>query len=339
MEISLNTQAILLLTAPLLVGHASDGEAQPLTPRQYQTFARWLHQNKKCPADLIGKDGETILAMNGCPVERRRLVTLLGRGLALGLALEQWQQRGIWVLSRADADYPKRLKDLVNDSVPPILYGCGDRSLLSETAGITVGCSHPGGGVPVTADAALGAGERAIMILADNLVRAALAADVRSPIQAGRLLLVSLCDPAAGYNACNAALCHKLLSAFVSPGTPFQTKPPPAATHVPETEELPLFTQRWKNSQIKPIRPTEPPAPHTPGQERLTEDGPRVSAAERLLEAVNDILKRELSEPKTDKQIAELLEVTKTQVDAWLKTLMERKLVKKLSKPIRYRVV
>lgn len=338
MDISLNTKAILLLTAPLTVGRFNRAGTPPLTPDEYKDFARWLHRNGKNPADLLSSAPQTILAPNDCPLERRRIALLLGRGMTLGLALEQWQQRNIWVVSRADDEYPHRLKDLLKDDAPPLLYGCGDRSLLVATDGVKViGCSkHTVDSLPTTANAVLRAGGRIIVILTDSLNRAALAVAVRTPIQSGHLLLVSLCDPAAGFTACNAVLSQKLSAAWIS--SEMNATPEPAeVVSVPEVEDLPLFTQRREDVQKKPRGPVAPDAPQTAEQEHSSDVEMPASSAERLLETVIDILKRELSTPKTDKQIAELLGITKAQASAWLKTLAERKLVKKLTKPVRYR--
>lgn len=56
-----------------------------------------------------------------------RIEALLGRGMQLSLAVEKWQARAIWVLSRADDEYPSRLKRRLGSGAPAVLYGCGCR--------------------------------------------------------------------------------------------------------------------------------------------------------------------------------------------------------------------
>ena len=51
--------------------------------------------------------------------------------------IERWQARAIWVVSRADAEYPRRLKARLREDAPAVLYGCGDMALL-ETGGLAV---------------------------------------------------------------------------------------------------------------------------------------------------------------------------------------------------------
>ena len=70
-------------------------------------------------------------------LDSERLERLLGRGFLLAQAVERWRTRAIWVLSRADADYPRRLKQRLGGDAPPILYGCGEAAILG-TGGLAV---------------------------------------------------------------------------------------------------------------------------------------------------------------------------------------------------------
>ena len=52
--------------------------------------------------------------------------------------MERWRARAIWVVTRADADYPRRLKGRLRGNSPPVLYGCGDPAFL-DGGGLAVG--------------------------------------------------------------------------------------------------------------------------------------------------------------------------------------------------------
>src|SRR5262245_30552320 len=104
-----NTQAVLLLTAPLIAGRSAPS-LDLLTLSEYNRLARLLRERQKEPADLLGADaGET---NNACATVfgRERLDSLLGRGFLLSQAVERWNARSIWIVSRADPTYPSRLK-------------------------------------------------------------------------------------------------------------------------------------------------------------------------------------------------------------------------------------
>jgi predicted Rossmann fold nucleotide-binding protein DprA/Smf involved in DNA uptake len=50
----------------------------------------------------------------------------------MAVALEKWSRANVWVISRADKEYPERLKKKLGQNSPPILYGCGNKVLLNS---------------------------------------------------------------------------------------------------------------------------------------------------------------------------------------------------------------
>ncbi|MCK9419862.1 MAG: DNA-processing protein DprA [Nitrospirae bacterium] len=240
MALSSNTQAILLLTAPLIAGRgASEGE--PLTPGEYKKLARILRDNQREPSDLLGSDASIVIDLCKQAVDGSRLKRLLGRGFLLTQAYERWQARAIWVISRADAGYPGKLKNRLKDDAPPILYGCGDAALL-ETGGLAVVGSRnvdsafveytegigrlaavakrtviSGGARGIDQAAmrgALAAGGCVVGVLSEGLERMALVREHREFLMEGRLVLISPYDPSAGFNVGNAMQRNKLIYAF-----------------------------------------------------------------------------------------------------------------------------
>ena len=61
------------------------------------------------------------------------------------------------------------------------------------------------------------------------------------------------------------------------------------------------------------------------------------SPAEMLISVVREILKRELADPRSETEVAELLLISKPQAKAWLKTLVTEGVLEKVAKPTRYR--
>src|SRR6266700_1784362 len=136
-----NTQAILLLTAPLIAGR-SDNSADLLTLTEYNRLARLLREKQKQPADLIGPDAAGMIELSAASFGRERVDSLLGRGFLLSQAVDRWNARAIWVISRADGAYPKRIKARLKEDAPPVLYGCGEASLLDRGGLAVVGSRH-----------------------------------------------------------------------------------------------------------------------------------------------------------------------------------------------------
>jgi len=235
-----NTQAILLLTAPLIAGR---GEASRdlLSLGDYNRLARILREKQKQPADLLGPSALELIELCSQPFGRPRLDALLGRGFLLSQVVEHWNTRSIWVVSRADSGYPRRIKAKLKEDAPPVLYGCGDIELLDKGGLAVVGSRHVDddliaytekvGRLTATAGRGIISGgakgiDRAAMrgglqgggvvigVMADSLERAALARDNREPLINGQLVLISPYDPSAGFNVGNAMQRNKIIYAL-----------------------------------------------------------------------------------------------------------------------------
>ena len=230
LSLSPNTQAVLLLTAPLIVERSSRS-SELLSQWEYKKLARFLHERQHQPADFLDPDADTLVKECESVFDGGRLGRLLARGFLLSQAIERWQARAIWVVNWADPEYPRRLKVQLKDNTPPVLYGCGDAAIL-ETGGLAVvgsrdvddtlieytarigrlaaesGRTLISGGARGIDQAAmrgsLEAGGKVTGVLADSLERAVLNRDHRDLLMDGQLVLVSPYDPAAGFNVGHA---------------------------------------------------------------------------------------------------------------------------------------
>jgi DNA processing protein len=242
--LTLNTQAILLLTAPLVAGRG-DLSAKLFSLGEYNKLARLLREKQKQPADLIDADAGEAIELCAQQFGNERLESLLGRGFLLSQAVERWSARSIWVISRADPAYPKRLKTRLKEDAPPLLYGCGDLTLLEKGGLAVVGSRHvdeelisytegigklaaeahrtliSGGarGIDKAAiNGALQSGGEAVAVMSDSMERAAVARENLEPIMDHRLVVVSPYDPAAGFNVGNAMQRNKVIYALADAG-------------------------------------------------------------------------------------------------------------------------
>ena len=139
-ELTNDTKAILLLTAPLIIGERRgrrEDSVRPLTFTEYEKLARRLRDCGRQPADLIGPGADEVLYECHTGLENDQVAQLLKRGFQLSAALEHWATRSMWVVSRADPDYPRQIKRRLGEYAPTVIYGCGDRALL-ENGGLAV---------------------------------------------------------------------------------------------------------------------------------------------------------------------------------------------------------
>ena len=239
-NISANTQAILLLTAPLIVGPGTPS-AELLSDGEYRRLARHLRAAEREPADLIAADAAEGIRSCAPVIDETRLQSLLRRGFQLSQAVERWQTRAIWVVSRADSAYPRRLKVRLREDAPIVLYGCGDPAILKSGGLAVVGSRHvdewlidyamevgrlsASAGKTVVSGGARGidqaamrgaieAGGRVIGVLGDSLEKGAMLRENRQPLIDKNLVLVSPYDPSAGFNVGRAMQRNKSVYAL-----------------------------------------------------------------------------------------------------------------------------
>jgi predicted Rossmann fold nucleotide-binding protein DprA/Smf involved in DNA uptake len=222
-------------------GKSEETGVAPLELREYSAVDAWLKENGQSQADLL-EVSERAAEDSTFPIDPERIRRLLSRGSALALSVESWESKGIWVISRAQEEYPARLKDLGRHA-PALLFGCGDAQALSNEGQslAVVGSRHANeaaleisresgrrcaeNGITVVSGAARGVdsqamgaalerGGRAIGVLADRLSRAAVEPQHREALLEGNLVLLSPYDPDAGFNVGNAMGRNKCVYAF-----------------------------------------------------------------------------------------------------------------------------
>jgi predicted Rossmann fold nucleotide-binding protein DprA/Smf involved in DNA uptake len=237
--LSPDTQVILLLCGTL--GKTADAGVSPLSNSEYTALEKRIANLSLQPADLLDRESLNVLTETLTAEQRSRISILIGRGAALGFALEDWISKGIWVISRDDAGYPSRWRQRLGATSPVLLYGVGERLLL-ESGGLAVVGSREAGetamgvaslvgvrcaaeGVPIISggargidsaatQAALNHAGHAVGVLAENLARASVSGANRIPLVEQRQVLVSPYYPYAPFNVGNAMGRNKLIYAL-----------------------------------------------------------------------------------------------------------------------------
>ena len=235
-----DTKAIILLCGIL----GKDRSVKILTQHEYSSVVRWLVDRQLRPEALLNREYISSLAEE-TKISFERLQALLDRGVQLGFAVENWNQNGIWIISRSDQDYPQRYKNHLKDKAPPLLFGVGERFLLKGGGVAIVGsrnvnsegeafarevgdfCAYnnmpvvSGGarGVDqIAMNAALDANGTVIGVLAQNLLRTSTERNARNAIADGRLLLISPYHPNARFTVGTAMARNKLVYAMADYG-------------------------------------------------------------------------------------------------------------------------
>ena len=223
MEFSDNAKALLLLTGHL--GNRTSQEQKPLTLPQWNRLRKWLDEHKLAPQDLFN-DANILQdwAQKNVPLDK--VHRLLNRGLALAEASLRWQQAGIWITTYLDKDFPYRITNRIDRTIPswhpPLFFGVGNRTLIQGGGIAVVGSRNApqedleytrqfgraasdagemiisGGakGVDITAmNGCLEQGGQVIGVLSDNLLRRSMEHTCRDYLEYDHLLLLSRTDP------------------------------------------------------------------------------------------------------------------------------------------------
>jgi len=231
------TQSILLLTTHLRKNGKHD--VRPLNPAEWGRFARWLREQSLTPDRLLyGSPREILKDWHDAKITTERIEALLDRGSALALSVEKWLRSGLWIITRADVEYPAKLKEKLGNQAPPVLFGCGNRHLLNQGGVAVVGSRHvnasdlqysrelgvlvancgfsviSGGAKGVDEAAMLGALEvegTAVGVLSNGLLKACSSQKYRDFLRQKSLVLISPFNPEAGFDVGNAMQRNKYI--------------------------------------------------------------------------------------------------------------------------------
>lgn len=218
-------QAVMLLCAHL----PGPKEPKPLTVSEWDSLAQWLLNLQATPKDLLNHEFVVALPdeFGKKGLTKERIEALLARGCALGVTLASWEERGLWVATRASNLFPLSIRRRLGRRSPPLFYVIGNPDLL-QASGVGVvgsrdasaeslawaeafgsevakrGATVVSGGAKGVDEAgmfgALNAGGTAVGYLADNLMRTALSPKYRNFIASGRLALVTAIGPDARFS-------------------------------------------------------------------------------------------------------------------------------------------
>jgi len=170
--------------------------------------------------------------------EATRLAKLLQRSNALEIELDRLADLGIYVVTRADADYPQRYCERLKETAPIMLFYAGEAALLGQPGIAVVGSRHldqagqecatfvgnacglsglvlySGGarGVDtISMNAALEVRGTAVGVLAHSLEKTIRTPELRSALGRGDLCLASPFPPNAGFSVGAAMGRNKLI--------------------------------------------------------------------------------------------------------------------------------
>ena len=232
-----DSEAIVILCSHLA---AAEG-IRPLEPAEWNRLAGRLMEKQMTPGDLLNLNREDLGSALGLDqAQTERILRLLDRSASLSFEISRYEEIGIQIMTRADAAYPKQLKQKLKGSCPPLFYCAGEPELLNrpvfgfvgsrsvdpEDIGFTrkavsrtteKGFGAVSGGAKgidsIASVAAMSEGTWVIEYLADSMLKKMRDAALMRLVRDGQVLLMSAFNPDAGFHVGNAMARNKLIYA------------------------------------------------------------------------------------------------------------------------------
>ncbi len=231
-----DAKAIIALTTRL-----GNSGRPSLPPTRWHELSGVLTENDLSPADVF----DPKLDLEGIPGIRPDTVTsireLVSDASVATVAASELERRGIWTVTITDNEYPQSFIDRLGRTAPPVIFGAGDRSLLSgdgvaivgsrnvraegaeaaqeiATAAVSLSRSVISGGArgvdQLAMNAAYQAGGMVVGVLADSLEARIRTSDILRALDAGSTCLVTQQAPSTGFSAGAAMSRNKLVYAL-----------------------------------------------------------------------------------------------------------------------------
>ncbi|MDG5853130.1 DNA-processing protein DprA [Clostridium beijerinckii] len=224
--------AIMLLCSNLALNYKID-KVKPFTAIEWSKFAKiLLNSSIKRPANLFNLSKEDLkeqLFINDD--EGDRIINLLSKAGQLGFEINILNNLGINIMTRAEKEFPKVLKEKLKEKCPPVIYYCGDISILDnkligvvgsrniDTYGleftkkiaykiVNEGYSLVSGGArgadSISQEEVLSNGGKVAAFIADSMISKIKKKEIREAIMNNNLLLMSAVNPKSGFTVYSA---------------------------------------------------------------------------------------------------------------------------------------
>ncbi len=223
-----NSQAIIIFCSHLC---APEG-TEPLSISEWSKVAEELMRNKLEPKDILNFTEDDMISRLYCDRDfAERLMRLIDRSAGLFAEVSRYASEGINIYTRADREYPVKLKMRLKQKCPPMFYCSGDISIaelsvvgyagsreidsddeeftrmtVKKTCAYKLGVVSGGakGVDSIAAQTAFDEGMPLIEYIAGGLSAMLKKKDIRKNVTSGKRLILSEVNPDAGFNVGNA---------------------------------------------------------------------------------------------------------------------------------------
>lgn len=233
-----NEMSVILLSS--YIGISGDSNVKPLSLGEWNNFFEAILKAKLEPCIVFNSEGLDLKNLGYDQHFVDRVNKLVDRGAAVSFELQEYEKKGVNVVTEISKDYPIMLKRELKKKKPPILFYAGNLALAKKVGIGVVGSRnvsndgfdftkelvlkarnenliiYSGGakGVDTVSETvALNAGGAVVSYIADSLLSKIKKPAVASNIANGSTLLLSDQKPDAGFSAGRAMNRNKYIYA------------------------------------------------------------------------------------------------------------------------------
>ena len=214
------------------------GDCKPLTLKEWNGLGKTVNDMGYKIADLLKNEFTEKLPI--LEKQKEQIKFLISRGFSIALKLQELENKGIYIVTQFDSDYPKYLKRKLREKMPPVLFYAGDITLAGKIGIAIVGSRdvdddgmifaknlakkatkeklviYSGGakGVDsISEKTAIDEGGYVVSFIGDSLSKKIRNKDVLQNIMNKRILLFSDVNPDTGFSAGRAMNRNKFIYA------------------------------------------------------------------------------------------------------------------------------
>ena len=233
-----NEMSVILLYSH--IGLPADSEVKPLTLGEWSKFFDAVLKAKVEPRIVYNSDGQDLKNLGYDQTFVDRVNRLVDRGAAVGFELQEYEKKGINLVTEINKNYPIRLKKQLKKKKPPILFYSGDLGLANKVGIGVVGSRNVGedgiaftkelvqkasneklivysGGAKgvdtISESVALSSGGAVVSFVADSLTSKIKKTAISSSLANGTVLLLSDQKPDVGFSVGRAMNRNKYIYA------------------------------------------------------------------------------------------------------------------------------
>lgn len=229
-----NSKAIINLCSHFI----NDEEIQPLENSEWSKLAQKMIENNIEPYELMKLNTEIISKLELDNDYVNRIKKLVARSANITFQLNKYEKMGIKIITRADKDYPSKIKKQLKNLSPPIIYYCGDLNLLNKELVGFVGsrkidasdkiiveklvkkATSKGYGIvsggakgidEISSKIALENDGYVVEFLSDSMIKKIKDINIKKHVRNKKLLLCSVSSPEVGFNVGLAMMRNKYI--------------------------------------------------------------------------------------------------------------------------------